>query len=65
MEGRTLRRRGIPQIVCGALAVVAALFAPQAAGAAAPKDYSGTALNIIPSGQYGAIPPPPGAEPRR
>jgi acyl-homoserine lactone acylase PvdQ len=27
-----------------------------------PKDYSGTALNIIPSGQPGAIPPPPGAD---
>jgi acyl-homoserine lactone acylase PvdQ len=27
-----------------------------------PKDYSQTALNIIPSGQYGAIPPPPGAD---
>ena len=26
------------------------------------RDYSGTALNIIPSGQYGSIPPPPGAE---
>ncbi len=40
-------------------------FAPVAdAGdqATAPKDYSQTALNIIPSGQYGAIPPPPGAD---
>jgi acyl-homoserine lactone acylase PvdQ len=26
------------------------------------KDYSQTALNIIPSGQYGTIPPPPGAD---
>lgn len=27
-----------------------------------PKDYSQTALNIIPSGQYGSIPPPEGAD---
>ena len=29
---------------------------------AVAKDYSGTALNIIPSGQYGAVPPPPKAD---
>lgn len=28
---------------------------------AAAKDYAGTALNIIPSGQYGSIPPPAAA----
>jgi len=27
-----------------------------------PKDYSDTALNIIPSGQFGTVPPPPGAD---
>ncbi|MEA2428270.1 MAG: hypothetical protein QOF37_1898 [Thermoleophilaceae bacterium] len=29
---------------------------------ASAKDYAGTALNIIPSGQYGSIPVPPGAD---
>jgi acyl-homoserine lactone acylase PvdQ len=47
--------------------VAVALAAPAAASAKGffappPKDYSKTALNIIPSGQYGAIPPPPGAD---
>jgi len=28
----------------------------------AAKDYAATSLNIIPSGQWGAIPPPPGAD---
>jgi acyl-homoserine lactone acylase PvdQ len=40
-------------------------FAPAASAgdqATPPKDYSGTALNIIPSGQPGGIPPPPGAD---
>jgi acyl-homoserine lactone acylase PvdQ len=32
------------------------------AAPAAAKDYADTALNIIPSGQYGAVPPPAGAE---
>jgi hypothetical protein len=27
-----------------------------------PKDYSDTALNIIPSGQFGTVPPPAGAD---
>lgn len=46
-----------------ALVVVAGMlaFAP-GAGAAAPKDYSQTALNIFPSGQFGGVPPPPGAD---
>lgn len=39
-------------------AVVAAIVTIPVANAAA-KDYAGTALNIIPSGQYGSIPPPP------
>ena len=40
-------------------------FAPSASAgdqAALPKDYSQTALNIIPSGQFGNVPPPPGAD---
>ena len=36
-------------------------LAMQAASAPA-SDYAQTALNIIPSGQYGAVPPPPGAD---
>ena len=40
-------------------AAVLALFA---AGPATAKDYSSTALNIIPSGQYGSVPPVPGAD---
>src|SRR5205085_11283797 len=42
------------------LAVTAAFLA--AAGPAAAKDYAPDALNIIPSGQYGASPPPAGAD---
>ena len=38
-------------------------FASSAAAAAPPaKDYSQSALNIIPSGQYGGAPPAPGAD---
>ena len=32
------------------------------ASTASAKDYAATSLNIIPSGQWGAIPPPPGAD---
>jgi acyl-homoserine lactone acylase PvdQ len=39
--------------------VSAALVLP--ASAAAGTDYAATALNIIPSGQYGSLPPPAGA----
>jgi acyl-homoserine lactone acylase PvdQ len=40
--------------------MLAAMLVPaQALGA--PKDYSDTALNIIPSGQYGGVPTPPNA----
>src|SRR5947208_2931216 len=42
------------------LAVTAAFLA--AAGPAAAKDYAPDALNIIPSGQYGALPVPAGAD---
>ena len=48
----------------GAVAVVVGgmLALAPGASAAAPKDYADTALNIIPSGQYGSIPPPAGAD---
>ena len=44
-----------------------ALLAMMAFFVAAPpafavRDFAGTALNIIPSGQYGAVPPPPKAD---
>ena len=41
--------------------VAAAAFALTAAPAAA-QDYAATARNIIPSGQYGSVPPAPGAD---
>jgi len=40
----------------------AAVLACLAAGPAAAKDFSGTARNIIPSGQFGAFPPPANAD---
>ncbi|MDX6656086.1 MAG: hypothetical protein QOH62_879 [Solirubrobacteraceae bacterium] len=40
----------------------AAVLAIFAAGPATAKDYSGTARNIIPSGQYGGVPPQAGAD---
>ena len=43
------------------IAISAAAFAAMAPGAAA-KDYARTALNIIPSGQPGSVPPPSGAD---
>ena len=43
----------------GLVAATAALLAPSAAAA---KDYAATALNIIPSGQYGSLPIPAGAD---
>ena len=42
-------------------ALAAAAFALSAAPAAA-DDYAATARNIIPSGQYGSVPPPAGAD---
>ncbi len=39
-----------------------AVFGLAPAASAAPKDYSATSLNIIPSGQWGSIPPPAGAD---
>ena len=44
-------------VVVGGMLVLA-----PGASAAAPKDYADTALNIIPSGQYGNVPPPTGAD---
>jgi acyl-homoserine lactone acylase PvdQ len=41
------------------LVVSAALLVPASASA---KDFAATALNIIPSGQYGSLPVPPGAD---
>ena len=45
--------------------VVAAMMAAFCLGVVAPayavRDYSSTALNIIPSGQWGAVPAPPQA----
>ena len=49
-----MRRWGL--VVAGMLVLVSA--APASAGF---KDPADTALNIIPSGQYGDVPPPPGA----
>src|SRR4051812_47874045 len=47
----------------GVAAVAAALSLLLPAGAAgAARDYAATALNILPSGQPGAVPPPPGAD---
>jgi acyl-homoserine lactone acylase PvdQ len=43
-----------------ALLFSAAMAQPASAGIAS-NDYAQTALNIIPSGQYGGVPPPPGA----
>ena len=47
------------RLAVGMLALIA-LCAP--AGTAAARDLAQTALNIIPSGQYGSVPPPPGAD---
>ena len=46
---------------CAGAVLVVAIFAAQAS-VAAGKDYAATARNIIPSGQYGAVPPPAGAD---
>jgi acyl-homoserine lactone acylase PvdQ len=49
--------------LCRAVLAAAAtlLLVPATAGAAA-RDYAATALNIMPSGQSGAVPPPEGAD---
>jgi len=43
----------------GALSAITLAVQP---AAAATHDYAQTALNVIPSGQYGGYPPPPGAD---
>ena len=44
-------------------AIAAAIAAATAsAGAAGAADYADVARNIVPSGQYGSVPPPPGAD---
>ncbi|HEX8067257.1 MAG TPA: penicillin acylase family protein [Thermoleophilaceae bacterium] len=43
-------------------AVALALATAIADTGAAARDYSRTALNVIPSGQYGSVPPPDGAD---
>src|SRR3954469_18286880 len=43
-------------------AAALALLAPTAARAQTPRDFASTALNIIPSGQQGAVPVPAGAD---
>jgi acyl-homoserine lactone acylase PvdQ len=45
-----------------ALLVATAALSLAAPASAAPKDFSQTALNIIPSGQFGGVPAPPGAD---
>jgi acyl-homoserine lactone acylase PvdQ len=45
-----------------ALVIAGAAAACAQAGGPATVDYAGTALDIMPSGQYGSLPPPPGAD---
>src|SRR5689334_6899028 len=57
-------RTSIP-IACTVMSRFAALAAAALLVFAAPAaagDYASTARNIIPSGQYGAVPPPAGAD---
>src|SRR6476469_8553654 len=44
------------------IALVACAMFLAFASSAAASDYAGTALNIIPSGQYGSVPAPAGAD---
>lgn len=44
------------------LAVLATAALLVLAPAAVARDYADEALNVIPSGQYGSVPPPPGAD---
>ena len=60
-EERTLKRALAAVLVVGGMLA----FVPAASAGdqgSAQKDYSQTALNIIPSGQYGTVPPPSGAD---
>src|SRR3954454_20063154 len=48
------------KVAAGVLALGGLALQPTSAFAV--QDFAGTALNIIPSGQYGAVPPPAGAD---
>jgi len=50
----------LPRVRLAALVAIAACVIP--AASASGRDYADTALNVIPSGQYGSIPPPPAAD---
>ena len=52
--------RGLACVVVGIAALAAG--ASPASASLAPNDPAQTALNIIPSGQFGSFPPPPGAD---
>ena len=43
-------------------AVLGSVLTLALAASASAKDYAQTARNIIPSGQYGGVPGPPGAD---
>src|SRR5690242_5838917 len=65
-QGGHMRRRWMLAVVVGYVSF--AVATPTAGAnprrgqdAAATKDYAQTALNILPAGQYGAVPPPPEA----
>src|SRR3954471_4574433 len=66
MDGPEVRRGALNRVWAVALVVGGMLVLAPAASAGdqtkPPKDYSQTALNIIPSGQYGTVPTPPGAD---
>jgi acyl-homoserine lactone acylase PvdQ len=59
-----------PALVAAATAAIIALAAPatlastprQTTVPKSPKDYASIALDIVPSGEYGAVPPPPNAD---
>src|SRR4051812_10031117 len=65
MDGPEVRRGALNRVWAVALVVGGMLVLAPAASAGDQtkplKDYSQTALNIIPSGQYGTVPTPPGA----
>ena len=52
--------RRLVRVVAIGLTAAGAIAAPAAAGVS--QDYAETALNIIPSGQYGSVPIPPSAD---
>src|SRR5690242_14644384 len=60
-EGRSPNTKGcrMRRTLLVVTAMIGALAAP---GAASADDFADTALNIIPSGQYGSVPVPAGAD---